>query len=326
VTDWDPDEPDATDLHIRRAVRQLERPVDIEAVSRMVLGRVRRRRLVRRALAAVAACIVIAGTALGATWALGSGPSTTKLDVVSPPTTAATSHPQGSRATPVVTPDVVGQNYEEAQQNMVVAGLGPTYVWVHSSTVPAGVVIAQSPTAGTLFSPLTGGGDLTVSIGPASVPGARPCQASDLSARPGPPISEATGASTQDLGLMNVSGRTCVLDGYPTLTLVDSAGHRLGFTYSHAGDEMTTDASPAPVYIPPDSEAWVRFDKYRCDVPAQDTAAYMFLVLPSDGGAVRVSTRFSYCQEAPSLVVFVSPFEPVERLLYPTASQLARNR
>jgi Protein of unknown function (DUF4232)/PASTA domain len=318
VTDWDPKDPDATDLRIRQALRQLERPVDVEAVSRLVLSRVRRRRLVRRALAAVAACIAIAGTVLGATWALGSGPTTTKLDVVAPPTAATTSYPPVSGARTAVTPDVVGQNYDQAELDMVNAGLGPTYVWVHSPDIPAGIVIAQSPAADMPFSPLTGGGDLTVSIGPASVAGARPCRAIDLSARRGAPISEATGAGTVDWGLTNVSDHTCVLDGYPAISLVDSAGHTLGFTYIHAGDQMTTGAAPAPVYLPPNSEAWVRFNKYRCDLPAQDTATSMVLRLAAGGGILQLSTTFEYCQETPSLMVYVSPFEPVEGLLYPS--------
>jgi hypothetical protein len=63
----------------------------------------------------------------------------------------------------------------------------------------------------------------------------------------------------------------------------------------------------------------VRLNKYRCDIAAQDSAASFRLTLPSGGtiDEAAPSSRFEYCSETPSLIIAVSPFEPVEMLLPP---------
>jgi len=71
---------------------------------------------------------------------------------------------------PVPVPDVVGQERAAAKAALMTAGLAEgTVTTAHSSTVPAGHVISQSPVAGTPVPPGTAV-DLVVSLGPVLVP------------------------------------------------------------------------------------------------------------------------------------------------------------
>jgi Protein of unknown function (DUF4232)/PASTA domain len=223
----------------------------------------------------------------------------------------------------VAVPDVVGKNYAAAQLEMATTGtygLNVGYRFVHASSALADEVVAQSPRAGAtakVGSEVT----LSVSIGPADVPGAEPCAAPALRAQLAPPVSEATGQHTLDVSLTNVSRSACVLEGYPVVELLDANGRTLDFKYSHEGDQMTTRAKPSPVYLPPKAQAWARVNKYRCDIASTDTVSTVVLELPKHGGSMTVTKSqypvFDYCQEAASLIVTVSPFEPVEVLLSP---------
>ena len=153
-----------------------------------------------------------------------------------------------------------------------------------------------------------------VSIGPSNIPGAHPCQAADLKAQPGPRVSEATGQHTRDWLLTNTAD-PCVLDGYPAVSALDDKGRALGYSYSHSGDQMTTSAPPQPVYLPHGGAAWIRVNKYRCDIASQDTATTLRVTLPSGGGILDLPVALEYCTETPSLTIAVSPFEPVIALL-----------
>ena len=255
--------------------------------------------------------------ALAAVWSLsvctGSGHPATP----GPPSSVSPTLPP-ARAT---VPDVVGKDYAAAQMEMATTGtygLAVKYRFVHSSTVLAGKVITQSPPAGATASWRTQV-TLRVSIGPANVPGSGPCTAGVLRARPGPAVPEATGQHTLDVSLTNMSASTCVLEGYPVVELLDAQGRTLDFRYSHRGDQMTTSAKPSPVYLPPKGQAWVRINKYRCDIAATDLASSVVLELLHHGASVRMAKShypiFDYCQEAASLTAAVSPFEPVGALL-----------
>ena len=68
--------------------------------------------------------------------------------------------------------------------------------------------------------------------------------------------------------------------------------------------------------MPTGNAAWLRLDKYRCDIAALDSTAVLRLTLPSGAGTLDVPAGIDYCAEAPSLTIAVSPFEPVEMLLY----------
>lgn len=134
-------------------------------------------------------------------------------------------------------------------------------------------------------------------------------------------MSEATGQHTLDVSLTNTSASTCVLEGYPVVKLVDGRGRVLDFRYSHGGDQMTTGAKPSAIYLPPQGQAWARMNKYRCDIAASDFAYEVVLGLPRHGGQLSMTKPrypiFDYCQEAASVNVTVSPFEPLEVLLGP---------
>jgi len=214
-------------------------------------------------------------------------------------------------------PNVVGMNYQEAQIDLATTGslgLRVDFQLVHDSTIASGSVVTETPAAGTQLSDsmvVT----LAVSIGPAAAAGASSCQAADLHVRLGPPVSEATGQHTVDVAFTNTTQSTCVVDGYPTVSLVDATGKRLGFTYSRSGDQMTTAATPGPVYLLPGSDAWVRVNKYRCDIASPDASSTMFLSPPGVVGTLSVPALFGYCDQMASLIVTISPFEPIELLL-----------
>ncbi len=273
-------------------------------------------------LATLSAGLISLG-ACGGRAHLGTSSSTSRAPA--PPNAYA---PPGPRppTTPdqhVAVPDVVGKNYEAAETE--IAGTG-TYglvtksVFVHDSAALGGTVVAQSPRAGVLA--VEGAHvELTVSIGPATMPGSKACTAGELRAGKGPKVSEATGQNTLDLSLTNVSRSTCVLDGYPVVKLLGANGRSLAYRYLDGGDEMTTDAKPSPVYLPPGAKAWARINKYRCDIGSTAFAYAVVFTLPDKGGSVTMimttSPLYDYCHEAASLVVSVSPFEPVEAFLYP---------
>lgn len=225
-----------------------------------------------------------------------------------------------------VVPDVVGQNYGAAELRLATTGRSGqqvAYRLVHDPAVPAGRVVEQRPGAGTAVSS-NDTVTLFVSEGPAQVTGVAACTSADLRPRSGTSVSEATGQHTLDIVLHNVSHSTCLLEGHPAVRMLDSHGGRLAFRYTYRGDQMTTGAAAAPVYLPPGADGWVRLNKYRCDIAATDYAATVVLGLPRGGGSVafRLPSRsrdedFSHCSEVGSLTVAVSPFEPVSILLWP---------
>src|SRR5258708_4764922 len=82
-------------------------------------------------------------------------------------------------------------------------------------------------------------------------------------------VSEPTGQHTAPLAVARIGGRPCTLDGYPTIVLLDARGDRLGFRYSHRGDEVVTSHSPRAVHVGGQGSAFFMFNKYRCDIRAQ---------------------------------------------------------
>jgi hypothetical protein len=187
-------------------------------------------------------------------------------------------------------------------------------------TRAAGVVISQDPepgsTATSYFSTVT----VAVSDGPTRPLPGPSCGSQDLRLDYGAPVSEATGQDTTDLVLTNISGSICNLFGYPTVTLLDEAGKVLPFEYSHTGDQMITAAQPRVVSLRPGWAAYVRINKYRCDVHADDTSALLRLAVPGSSSPP-LSSNFAgrsldYCAEAPSTIVTISPFESTEFALF----------
>jgi hypothetical protein len=293
-----------------------------------------RRRLVRRRMRRVglgAAAVATAVIVTIASTAETSGRAT-KLQIVGPspsaggsspvPTPPTTLTPTSVSTNPVSTvpaevrvPNVVGMTWSEATSIIGSVSLGATPRFEYSSTIPAGTVLAESPAAGSLVSvatPLF----VIVSRGPVAVAGTRACRASDLRSSPASLVSEATGQHTNDWQFTNVSGSPCVIEGYPTVTLFDATGHLLPFRYKHSGDQMTTASPPTKVDLPPGSAAWLRLNRYRCDLASTATATTAQVSVPG-GGTLRLSVEEPYCAQPESLLVAVSPFEPVEELLFP---------
>ena len=59
----------------------------------------------------------------------------------------------------------------------------------------------------------------------------------------------------------NTGSRSCVLDGYPKLTLLTSAGKVLPFTYTHASLGYVTSAPPRRVTLLSGKRAYVLFGR-----------------------------------------------------------------
>lgn len=293
---------------------------DIDVQRLLDATRRRSRQLRARRLALVGSVAVVVGAAIAVPAAVLSTGKTGQGVIVSPgPSTSTTSVkqiPPPSPEGPTTVPDVIGEVYlPTANMAVANANLVSQYRLEHNESVRAGTVISQEPPPGSVVASETTV-TMVVSLGPSNIAGANPCKAKDLSAQPGEPVSQATGQNAVDWSFTN-NGGPCVLDGYPVVSALNTKGHVLGFGYTHSGDQMTTGAAPQPVYLPNGSSAWVRVNKYRCDIQPTDTASVLRLTLPSGGGTLELPTTYQYCQETPSLTIAVSPFESVEMLLWP---------
>ena len=94
--------------------------------------------------------------------------------------------------------------------------------------------------------------------------GPSPCRLSRFVVSVGPYVSEATGQHTLALRLLNRGSVTCVLDGYPRVTLYDPGG-AIPFVVRTGGDQMISSEPPKPMKIPSGGHAFVVMNKYRCD-------------------------------------------------------------
>lgn len=139
------------------------------------------------------------------------------------------------------------------------------------------------------------------------------CQIAHMRLSIGPYVTEATGQNTVSVVLTNRLSRSCTLEGYPTIALLDGHGRKLSFTYSHHGDQMITSKKPAEVRVPSKGSAIFLFNKYRCDIRQLDVARTLRVALPGSDvvRAVRLqySANIDYCREPASLIVAVSPIE-----------------
>jgi hypothetical protein len=110
------------------------------------------------------------------------------------------------------------------------------------------------------------------------------CAPSQLRLALGPLVSEKTEQHTAPFALANVARGSCSLDGYPTVTLVDSAGMVLPFAYGHRGDQMVTAAAPRPVRVPGGGSAYFELNKNACVSFTRRTAAEIRIRLPGSQG------------------------------------------
>jgi hypothetical protein len=150
-----------------------------------------------------------------------------------------------------------------------------------------------------------------------------PCRLSQFAVSLGPDVSEATGQHTLALRLANNGSRTCVLDGYPGVTLYDAAG-AIPFVIRHGGDQMISSRPPKPVIVRPAGRAFVVMNKYRCDrgaapgsrgtrrirITSGTRAAGSASITFGDPRAIPVAYRIpDYCGKGdPGSTLIVSPF------------------
>ena len=146
------------------------------------------------------------------------------------------------------------------------------------------------------------------------------CRMSAFRLRLGPWISEATGQHTLALRLVSQSASSCVLKGYPSVTLSDRAGP-VPFLIRHGGDQMITSRPPTRVLVRPGRGAFVLMNHYRCD--RGDLRATTVVKIGLRGhtrreiATLRLTDPYrmpNYCGPGdPGSVLTVSPFEPTLR-------------
>ncbi len=145
----------------------------------------------------------------------------------------------------------------------------------------------------------------------------RSCRLQQLKLTIGPSLSEKTGQHTLVLVLTNREQNACLLDGYPTVALIDRRGAIVPFSIRHGGDQMVTSRLPTRVPVRPSRSAFVVFNKYRCDrrdlrfprqlrldLSTSNRPAYLSVGIPA-------WVHIGYCGNGdPGSTVTVSPFEP----------------
>ncbi len=140
---------------------------------------------------------------------------------------------------------------------------------------------------------------------------------SQLSVGFGGGVSEGIGQHTIDLTLRNTSSTTCSIDGYPGIALLGADGAILPFEYQRGGDQMTTSAPPQPVGLTPGGVAYIRINKYRCDIGDKAAPMSVQVIAPNDTTSTKLAfagqTDMSYCGAGdPGSVLHISPVEPTE--------------
>jgi len=127
-------------------------------------------------------------------------------------------------------------------------------------------------------------------------------------------VSEKTEQHTSVFLLVNVSSRTCALDGYPSLTLLDKKSHALQYGYSHRGDQMITSAPPRRVRLAPRQSAFFAFNKNVCIGHTNRYARTLRVVLPGGRSTWTIDLgpgAVDYCgRRDPGHAIAVSPVVP----------------
>jgi hypothetical protein len=140
------------------------------------------------------------------------------------------------------------------------------------------------------------------------------CTATSLAVTAGPDVSEKTGQVTETIVISNTAVTPCVLNGYPSVTLVDSKGRSLPFAYRFQGDEMITSNRPRAVRVAEHGSAAFALNQVACQTFTTRAAREVRFTLPGADG--RLSVRlprepfFVYCGiPDPGHEVDVSPIE-----------------
>jgi hypothetical protein len=134
-------------------------------------------------------------------------------------------------------------------------------------------------------------------------------------------VSEETEQDSRLVRLENVSERGCRLEGYPRISLLDSQGALLSFSYRDRGDQMFTGARPARVLLAPHSSAYFAINKSPCAARPLRLATRIRIRLPGDSRPIAAQTGLypllEYCQRRDAgLLVDVTPVEPTASAVF----------
>jgi len=141
------------------------------------------------------------------------------------------------------------------------------------------------------------------------------CTTSQLRLKLGPLVSEKTEQHTAAFTLRNVRASACSLIGYPTVTLLDSAGRLLPFAFGHGGDQMITAAAPGTVRLPGGGSAYFALNKNACVSFTRRAATQIRVALLASQGSLSLRLPhyplLDYCPAGdPGNGITVSPIEP----------------
>jgi hypothetical protein len=143
------------------------------------------------------------------------------------------------------------------------------------------------------------------------------CELSSLRVSYGSEISPATGQNPVSVRLANL-GTPCTLRGYPAATVLAENGRQLPFVIATSGDQMV----PGTVSLPKGQAAWIRLNKYRCDLGSLAVGRRRRLAVAADADALTLvldpmrppGVGLDYCGRGdPGSTIHVFPFEPTEQ-------------
>jgi hypothetical protein len=113
------------------------------------------------------------------------------------------------------------------------------------------------------------------------------CTATQLSfSRPGA-VSAQMGEDGFVITLTNVSARTCLIHGYPTLRFYTSAGRLLTFNDTRTSIYFSHRA-PRVVPLAPGGHGYFLVAKYRCDIGNRYWSSFFYILPPYTKGAPSV--------------------------------------
>jgi hypothetical protein len=123
--------------------------------------------------------------------------------------------------------------------------------------------------------------------------------------------------------MTNVDINSCILDGYPGVTLISAKGAALPFEYRRGGDQMVTATQPHEILLAAMAVAYVNINKYRCDLRDGEPATALLLTPPENTIALQISIvgarDMSYCGPGdPGSKIDISPVESSARDAFPS--------
>jgi uncharacterized protein DUF4232 len=135
-----------------------------------------------------------------------------------------------------------------------------------------------------------------------------------MTLRRGSLVSEKTGGqATLPLVMTEHAAMSCVLNGYPSVALLDRSGRLIPFRYAHNGDEMITGARPKPITLRTGNSAYFALNKTGCQVRPTRIARTLRVALPGSRRTRTIRLQhypiLNYCGPGFFSRVAVSPFE-----------------